>query len=393
MRRCALIVIATSAVFGAHAAGASPRTVSLPWPPVVLPRQPPLAPSTSGALLNVRFLGNLDNRERVVVGLRENGLPHSIRVLQTIVVKRLGDYVFTVPAPVTSVLPGPGTQSPPGQRVNQILWEGFSPGHRVLASWADLRVPESEPSLPVRVSLVTTVGGSPLAAGEKRSGDLRVSLIVSNVTGTTAKSFTADPEPASLSLVLARIRDAIRRGVFAEGVNVNLRSAQRATRVRVAVPLRIDGTLRFAPGTTEIGGRRNGVTHVAGLLDGTQRSNLRLELKGRAIDAAPPVLELRIRTAPVQDRVTAAQSPRIRLARTIDVELGYARKRQYDMFLASPDVTGPSSTTYVYRTAAVPRTVPLAAAGAGGSNLVLWLVIGFGLVLGLPAAAVAWAHS
>jgi hypothetical protein len=396
MRNIALVsaVLAATAAVLAPTGEARARVVPLPWPPTVLPKEPPLAPATTGVLpLNVRFLGQLENRERVVVGLEDNGMPRSIRVLQTIVVKRLGDYVFSVPAPVRSVLPGPGTQSPPGQRVNQILWEGFSPGHRVLAAWADLRVPESAPSLPVRVALVTEIGGSPLAAGDKRSGDLRVRLTVSNVTGVTARSYTANPEPTSFGQVLTRIRSAIRRGVFAEGLNIGLLGPAPWVNTRVAAPLRVEGVLRFEPGTVDVRGSTGGVVRVAGKLDGLRRTQLRLVLHGRAKNASAPKLELRVRTEPVSDRVKPSQGLRTRLARTIDLELGYARKRQYDMFLASPDLTGRSSTTYVYRTVAAPRALPAAAGPKEDGSSVGWIVLALGLALGVPVAAVAWAHS
>ena len=133
------------------AAGA--RTVSLPWPPQVLPQTPPLAPNVAGPLpISPRFFRRVPNQERVVVGLDEDGTPKTVRVQQTLVLKRLGDYVFAIAAPVKTVLPGPGTESPPGQRTNQILWQGFSPGiRRGLSVIADLRVDESAPMLPVKV--------------------------------------------------------------------------------------------------------------------------------------------------------------------------------------------------------------------------------------------------
>jgi hypothetical protein len=82
------------------------------------------------------------------------------------------------------------------------------------------------------------------------------------------------------------------------------------------------------------------------------------------------------------------------LAGTIALELAYARKRQYDMFLASPEQTGPSSTTYVYRTAAaVQPTRPAAGSGSDRSHTLGWIVLALGLAAALPAAAVIWAHS
>jgi hypothetical protein len=378
-----------------QAAVAQPPVVSLPWPPLVLPKTPPLAPATAGVPpLAPRFFGKLACRERVIVGLEGDGTPRSVRVLQTIVLNQLGDYVFAVPAPVRSVLPGPGTDSSPGRRENQILWQGFSPGHRVLAAWAELRPAESVGSLPLRVRVTTEVAGSPLGPGEKRSGDLQVTLTAENATTAQAKSFTAEPDPAELAVVLGRIRSAIRRDVFAEGLNVRLRSSMTPVEARVAVPLKIDGTLTFAPGTVELRGARGGVVPISGLLDGLRHSRLRVVLRGRATNASAPRLELRVRTADIADSVKESQDARTRLAGTIALELAYAHKRQYDMFLASPDQAGPTSTTYVYRTSAAPRPATSAAGSGGeGGHALGWIVLGLALVAGVPTAAVIWAHS
>ena len=235
------------------AAAAQPPVVSLPWPPAVLPPTPPLAPPTAGGYpLSPLFVGKLACRERVVVGLEADGTPNSVRVLQRIAVKALGNYVFAVAAPVRSVLPGPGTESPPGRRQNQILWQGFSPGHRVLAAWADLRPDESVDALPLRVRVTTEVDGSRLGPGEKRSGDLQVTLTVENATPVTAKSFTAEPHPVDLAVVLGRIRSAIRRDVYAEGLNIRILSPTTPVQARVAAPFRVAGTLTFAPGTVQL---------------------------------------------------------------------------------------------------------------------------------------------
>jgi len=107
-----------------------------------------------------------------------------------------------------------------------------------------------------------------------------------------------------------------------------------------------------------------------------------------------PKLELRVHTTAVKDGVSAARNARDRLARTIELELTYARKRQYDMFLSSPDFAGRSSTTYVYRTAAAPKTVQLTTTTVDrDDDKVGWIVVGLALAVALPAAAIAWAHS
>ena len=82
------------------------------------------------------------------------------------------------------------------------------------------------------------------------------------------------------------------------------------------------------------------------------------------------------------------------LAQTIALELTYARKRQFDQFLASPDRTGPSSATYVYRTAAPQAGSPSRRRRpADEDHTVGWIVLGLVLAAALPAAAVVWAHS
>src|SRR5262249_58415458 len=97
----------------------------------VLPQTPPLAPQVAGPLpIQPRFFRRVSNRERVVVGLDEDGTPNSVRVQQTLVLKRVGDYIFAIAAPVRTVLPGPGTESAPGQRTDHILSPRPSPRPR-----------------------------------------------------------------------------------------------------------------------------------------------------------------------------------------------------------------------------------------------------------------------
>ena len=397
MRRVGLLA-AMCALIAAPVAGAQFKVVTLPWPPVVFPQEPPLAPTTSGLPpAPLRFLGRMSTRERIEVGVDAAGAPSSVRVLQTITLGRLGDYVLGIPAPVRSVTPGPGTQSAPGQRENQIVWEGFSPGHRVLAAWADLRVTDSAGPLPIRVRVDSSVDGS---------GHLRVVLEVRNVTGVNVKSFTADSDPLTLAQVLDRIHDAMKRDVFAEGLNIGIRGVTRPVRIRVAAPLRVEGTLSFPPGTADIKGADNGVVRFSGLLDGVRRSELRLDLRGQASNAPVPKLELRVTPAAVPDQLTppgdrtwlatfrrSAPGDRRRLlARAIESELTYARKRQYDMFLASPDPTGPGTATYVYRTAAAPRVIPAVSQDGGNGNFGL-IVLAIALALAVPTGAVIWARS
>jgi hypothetical protein len=407
---CLAVVAIAAAV--TPIASAQGRFVDLPRTDSALPLTPPLPPMPGASGLPLTpslFVGGLTTRELVVVGVDPAGEPQSVQVLQRIFVRPSGDYVFSLPAPVISVRPGPGTQSTPGQRENELLWQGFSPGRRLLAAWVELRPGESAPVLPVRVRVETSVDGTPLEAGERRSGELQVSLTVENVTGASARSFTAEAEPLSVAQALDELRGAVRRDVAGEGVFVRVLGRVRPVRTRVAVPLRVEGTLSFAPGTASFEGARDGVVRVSGLLDGLRRTTLRLDLRGRANGAAPPKLALRVAPQSLASRFTPpgggtwvaafrrgvlGRNGRALLDRAIALELTYARQRQYDMYLASPDPTGPSSIAYVYRTASAPRAEPVPQSSGGDDEDVVWLVLaGLGLLLAVPTAAVVWARS
>jgi hypothetical protein len=126
----------------------------------------------------------------------------------------------------------------------------------------------------------------------------------------------------------------------------------------------------------------------SGLLDGVSRSEL-----GVRIPDGDPEVEVQVRTADIE-LPRPAKDPRALLAQTIALELTYARKRQFDQFLASPDQTGPSSATYVFRTAAPAVPAAETAPPAGEEDhTVGWIVLGLGLAAALPVAAVVWARS
>lgn len=332
----------------------------------MLPRTPPLAPNGTGPLpLQPRFVRRVSNEERVLVGLDADGTPNSVTVVQTSRLSRLGDYVFAIPAPVVSVLPGPGTESQPGQRTNQILWQGFSPGKRTLSARAELRLEESAPYLPVKVRV--------------EPGDGQTTVTIENQTGVSVESYTGDIEPVSLAQVLARIRTAIRKNLFAEGLNVELRGRKTPTQVEIAAPLRVTG-IAAAEGIPK---------KFSGLLDGVDRKTMRVTIRG----SERPAVTFTVRPAAVPDRVTAKLGAPARLAETIRLELTYARKRQFDQFLSSADPTGKSSTTYVYATAPRPATPIAPESGGSDSHTMGWVALGLLLVAGLPLAAVLWARS
>jgi hypothetical protein len=181
-----------------------------------------------------------------------------------------------------------------------------------------------------------------------------------------------------MAQVSSGVRRAVRANVFPEGLNVELLGRQTPEELQVAAPLLVRGSVR-------VSGER---VPFSGLLDGLRKSELRVP-----IPDGDPKIEMRVRTADIE-LPPPARDPRALLAQTIKLELTYARKRQFDQFLASPDQTGPSSATYVYRTS--PPLFPETLIPYGEEeedHTVGWIVLGLGFAAAIPVAAVVWARS
>jgi hypothetical protein len=231
----------------------------------------------------------------------------------------------------------------------------------VLSAEAELRLEESAPYLPVKVRM--------------EPGDGRTTVIIENQTGVAVPSYTGDVEPVSLAQVLARIRTAVRKSLFAEGLNVELRGRKTPVQVQIAAPLRVTGSV--------------GTRRFSALLDGVEKRAVRI-----TVPDAKPKVAFTVRTTAVPDPVTDRQDAAARLAGTIRLELTYARTRQFDQFLSSPDPTGHSSTTYVYRTAErVAAPSPAVETEGSGGHAMGWIALGLLLAAGLPLGAVLWARS
>jgi len=255
--------------------GARAATISLLSPIAPLQPPPPLLKGASSleTPAEIRFFGPLRNRERVVVGLEDDGSAASVVVTQRIVISRKGDFSFTIPAPVTSVTPAPGTQAQPGLRDIGIVWQGFSAGRRVLAATATLSLTEAESGLPISVSV------------RPKGGDTAVTL--ANIARRPVTYVSGTAPLAAVQAALVQLRDLQRQageGAIAGILDVNGRPAGQV-RTTATAPLRLRGTLSV-PG-------REPVRVAAVLGDGSpiQRT---ITLPGRV----SPRLELRIDLLP-----------------------------------------------------------------------------------------------
>ncbi len=355
------------------AAGARAGTITLLSPIAPLQPPPPLIKGTSSleTPTEVGFFGQLRNRERVVVGLEDDGSAASVVVTQRILISRKGDFSFIIPAPATSVVPGPGTQAQPGLRDVGIVWQGFSAGRRVLAATATLSLTEAESGLPLSIS-VRPVGD-----------DTAVTL-----ANIARRPVTYESGTASLAAVqgaLVQFLDLQRQagqGAISGILDVNGTPAGQVTTTATA-PLRVRGTISV-PGRKPV--------NVAALLGDDGSIQRTITLSG----SVSPKIELRVDLLPALEilprrgelagaanPVTALQQA---LART-------ALSWQFRRYLDSPDLLGPSTTTYVYRTLARRATVAPVAARRSSDNtlaIVLAATLGGSALLGL---AVLWARS
>jgi hypothetical protein len=365
---CSLAALAQAA-----AAGAAPITLVSPNTPG--PAPPPLAggPQLSSEPGEVRVPGSLDNAEAVRIGLAQDGTPVSVVVVQRMSIRGPGDFRFLVPAPAVGAVPAAGSGSLPGLRQAGIVWQGFSPGKRLLAARITLRPTEAAAGLPLRVSV------------ERRDGVTRVRL-----ENRTARRFAVMRGSAALpalQTVLARTRLELGREVAAgRPLPVVLEQVQgRPTGHRI---VRIDSPLHVT-GTIAAGGRTARVDTTLG--GGHPRSRIvALRGDGRGTIALDAAFERdRRRLLPTASELASSSDPLLTLqtalART-------AVALQFQQYLASPTPGGESTTTYRYATA---RIVAHAPAGTGGddgpSGLVLALIAIGGLAV-LGGLTVLWAH-
>jgi hypothetical protein len=385
--RRALVAAAVAALSAAGAAaGAPPRSqdVVLPGPVPYPTPSPPLVGKTAVTGGLTRYVFHIRNDQRVLVGVDENGSPTSVRVRQRLDVRGRGDYQFAISGPITDVLPGPGSDSEPGLRVDQVLWAGFSPGHKVLAADATLRRGDATQYLPLRLEL-------------ERAGD-GVTLTATNATTTPELEYAGTVRPRQIAALLDRTRRSALAGERLTAAYATFYGLvrQRSRKVQIEAPLQVVGELRVGDGQPV-------------RFDRTLGDGLPLALRVHASGSGEPHVRLTARPIPVERQLrppgastwTAALKRRplpapLLLRRLLESRMRLVRADQYQTFLSNPDADGPSRTIYVYETAKEPqrRAAPAPASNddGGSSPLVLLLAIG-GAVLGAGAGLVAWAHS
>jgi hypothetical protein len=366
-----VLVLAASAL--APTAGAAPPQRLVELSDVeALPQEPPLAPPQPPLLETPRLRGSVSARNRVSAGIGQDGAPNRVTVVQRLEIRALGDYAFLIPAPALSVKAAAGSESQPGLRPNQIVWQGFSPRRKVLAAEAELRLDDSASALPLRIR----VSGAPT-----RPGPFELVITLENATLTRGRAFRAEGVESDVATALASLRAAAKVDRAIVGQTVRIRGKAAPVRIDVWAPLALRGSISFPAGAV-----RNATPSRFGRMLG--REPLRVTVRGVAARPARPTI--RVAAAPVAGAALPPPSART-LAAAVRGYLGYARARQFESFLANPDPVGPSSSTYVFETAADEPAAQPVAEPSDDSGLPIAVVLGGLTLLGF-GLVVLWSH-
>ena len=364
MRRGTRAVSAALVVGAAACASAATATAStpilLPSVRTTLTPGPPLTSPATGA--ETVYPPGMTSDEQVHVGIDDTGKPVSVDAVQRLDLSHLGDYSFIVPGPITDVQEAPGSDSEPGLRRGAVIWAGFSPGHKTLASRVTLQRSVVAPLLPLRVTL-NRVGSTLLVRGQNTSS-ARAPLLVGSMSA-------AETEKA-----LRATQRTLAKGVAAPDVYANVLRTPVAQSVTVASPLDVRGKVGDTSFHYILGDGRP--------LDFTQQ-----------IPNAPPDAKVRLVVTPLPPlRLLRSKpgDPAENLALVSRVRLILARELQYQTLLANPNPTGRSTAAYVYETAkrtAIARPIAPAHNTSGTWPTILAAALG---VLGLGGLVVLWAH-
>ena len=328
----------------------APHYVALPSGTAPLSVAPPLGSGATAANENVRHRVTASTTVRVSVN--PGGVPFAVAATQRLDVRVLGDYFFTIGAPVIDVARAAGSEAEPGLRATSILWAGFNPGRRTLSARATLDPAAGAASLPLRIA----------------QGANGTRLV--NATPVTVSAYTGTALRRPLERVFAQLRRDVAKGNAPAPAGAYLTTSARPLKMTVRAPLLVDGTI--------------GGTRVHRIVEG----GVQLAARGRLRLTVTPQLPARL-LADDLDRVPDAQLV-VRVSRAL---LTLARIKQYETFLGNPDPTGRSTTTYVYET----RTPPLVPTGvverASGRNWRWTVLVALAAGAALAAAAVVWARA
>jgi hypothetical protein len=358
------------ALGAAAAAAAETRAVALPAPSVSLPSVPPLQSTALVAPPEMRFPRSIRSHEQIRIELNGDGDPTLLSVLQRLLVSGKGDYTFVVSGPIADVRRPAGSESDPGFRRDQIVWQGFSPGRRRLAAVAELR-PSAARFLPLRIRTRLRTDSA------AKTFEFRIRL--TNATAVRTGVFTAKVPRRQLLEALGLVAASVKRGAPPPAAVLTARGPIRKRTITVAAPLALRGRVL-------VGGR---TVRAFSTRLGSDRVTQELVVRGTAEGPVEPKLSVTATPVPPPARPRASGDLLLAAART---NLEYGRFRQYTTFLANPDAESANTASYEFRTGAErPTAQPESSEGGDGSTWPYFLATGLVLVAG-AGLVILWAH-
>jgi hypothetical protein len=317
-----------------------------------------------------RFFGRLASTQSVTVSIDPAGRPARLVDVDRILISRKGDYSFAIGAPALDARRAAGSESEPGLRSRAVVWQGFSPNRRLLAAAITLRTGEAASSLPLRIEV----------------GKSGIRLV--NATAASVPAVDAPTRASEVARALDAAKAALEAHIPTPTAVVAALGPTRGVRIGGVVPLRVAGAVRF----------EGEAAHRVAATVGSRVFSIPGKGTLRSLELSVTVPEPASRLRPPAGRRWAdlARAGTLRSGRATtrlanERLLGAALATQFNEFLANPDASGTSRTSYRY------ELVQAAARGGGlparHSRAWVAVALALGLASAAVAAIVAWAHS
>jgi hypothetical protein len=362
-------------------------TLVLPTPDAARVQQTNLLTAVGGLpdrLLTSNVPGSVVNDEIIQVGLGGDGSVRTVTAEQRLRLQGTGDYAIRERGPArsaTSLSPEPA----PLTRKGAVVWMGFSPGHRNLGARLVLDAAIEAEHLPLTVTVAfrDAAGKSSLLEGGRLPGTGTVTVTLTNATSQPAELPTAsDVSPALLSGALDRALTVARHPTARRlpstddllPKTLTVAGLARVTSSQ-AVPLRVDGTLRFAGTSATLTGPAISSTGtfagVLGGVAGTTSVTFTAAVMGpgsmvlalKAVNALNPTRLAPPRGLPSWQAwarsTPSAAERRAALDLLVEVAATGARASSYSPYLGA-DLRGTGSATFTYGFAPAARKATVA---------------------------------
>jgi hypothetical protein len=408
----AVNVLAVLTVVPPAAAAASPCTqVVLPKPVGAIPIV--TYPGLPIERTRTTFVpGPVTDDERVSVLLGADGTPTEVKVRQRLELSGTGDYSVRVRGPALRVTPLEDTVAPTIIR-GAVVWQGFSPGGRLLAAELVLDPRREALILPLRVELawVGTDGSAVEPGGVLPSGGRLTMRLLNQTVQPLELPVARGGTPATIAASLDTLLDYAEAptGRSAPSVERDLPGVGGACKVgarlvETVAPMRVEGSVRIegvdgvsvsGPGATALPAGDGAA--LSGVLSGSAEIALDVPAAGRLTIGLTMVTALDPRTLrPPAPAATWADWARARpsaasVQRALDTLIAaaaaLARNDDKAPYLGHHG-PGPTTTVFTYAVAPAPkakrvapplrpRAVPIAATGLGlafvtAAGVALW---------------------